>query len=165
MGRGTSPRGRKPPRWGEILEGYLRQSGLGRRIQEQKILASWEKIVGKAVAENAEPAGVVNEVLRVKVASSVWMQQLQFLKGMVLKRLEENGFPLKGLRFYIGEVNPRVLPGGERGPEEGQGNELSRTQKERIASEVAGIQDEELKQILGRLMAKAAGKGRRPAGG
>src|SRR4030042_6805105 len=72
---------KKPMILGDVLESFLSRSGLKRRIQEQKILDLWERVVGQTVAERTEPIRVQNRGLQVKVDSSVWMQQLQFLTG------------------------------------------------------------------------------------
>lgn len=91
---------------GEVLGHFLKSSGLKRRIQEQKILDSWEKAVGEAVAERTQPMGVKNRVLWVRVSSSVWMQQLQFMKGLILQKLHEQtgNHSLQDLRFFLGEM-------------------------------------------------------------
>jgi len=61
-----------PPSMGEVLGEFLRRTGINRKIQEQKILNSWEEAVGEGVAERTQAIRVQNRVLQVKVANSVW---------------------------------------------------------------------------------------------
>lgn len=66
----------------------------------------WAEAVGPAVAENARPAAVKGRVLTVNVASSAWMQQLQFLKADLIAKLnralgEER---VADIRFRVGPL-------------------------------------------------------------
>ncbi len=109
---------------GEVLEPFFKSSGLKRRIQEKKLLDSWEKAVGVAIAERTQPIGVKNRVLQVRVSSSVWMQQLQFMKGLILQKLHEqagNHF-LQDLRFFLGEMESSV--GGKKRKKKNGGDRL-----------------------------------------
>jgi predicted nucleic acid-binding Zn ribbon protein len=49
----------------------------------------WKGVVGSAVAENARPAAFKGNLLLVNVSSSPWLQQLQFLKGDIIIRLNQ----------------------------------------------------------------------------
>jgi predicted nucleic acid-binding Zn ribbon protein len=49
----------------------------------------WKGVVGNAVAENARPAAFKGNLLLVNVSSSPWLQQLQFLKGDIIIRLNQ----------------------------------------------------------------------------
>ncbi len=44
-----------------------------------KLWLSWEEVVGKTVAENAEPISYHNGVLWLCVKNSVWMTQMTFM--------------------------------------------------------------------------------------
>ncbi len=52
-----------------------------------RIWALWDKTMGMAIAENARPAAFKGQLLVVQVASSPWMQQLQFLKKDIIQKL------------------------------------------------------------------------------
>ncbi len=161
MGKGR----KNPSPLGKVLEHFLKSSGLKRRIAEQKLLDSWEKAVGVAIAERTQPIGVKNRVLQVRVSSSVWMQQLQFLKELILQKLHEqtgNQF-LQDVRFFLGEMESFV--GGEKKKEEGGGRPhsgLTAEEMERIEKVLSGIDDLEMREILSRVYSKGmeAGKNR-----
>ncbi|MDD2604886.1 MAG: DUF721 domain-containing protein [Desulfobacterales bacterium] len=67
------------------------------------ICRRWEALVGAAIAANARPVGLKDHLLLVDVASSVWMQQLQFLKAEMITRINA-GLPEAGIekiRFRV----------------------------------------------------------------
>ncbi len=149
---------KKPMSLGDVLESFLSRSGLKRRIQEQKILDLWERVVGKAVAERTEPIRVQNRVLQVKVDSSVWMQQLQFMKGLIIQKFQQQlrGNFLQDLRFFIGELKPAAEGKSE---EEGQGMKspdgvVKEEERRWIEKEVEGVRDPEMREILLRVYIK-----------
>jgi len=147
---------RSPKTWRESVGPFLKISGLSRRIQEQKLLDSWDRAVGDAIAEKARPIRVKNRVLQVKVSNSVWMQQLQFMKGLMIQKLHEytgNDF-LQDLRFYVGEIDP--LEGKkEEMAAHGQSAALSDTERKRIEKDLAAIRDPEMQEIMRRVYSKA----------
>jgi len=66
----------------------------------------WEGIVGKAIAGNARPAAFKGDILLVNVASSPWMQQLQFLKKDIVNKINAAfGKQLvREIKFKIGSI-------------------------------------------------------------
>lgn len=68
----------------------------------------WNAAVGPAVAENTRPAAVKGRLLTVNVASSAWLQQLQFLKADLIARLNRalGEQRVEDIRFRVGPVGP-----------------------------------------------------------
>jgi len=66
----------------------------------------WKGVVGNAVAENARPAAFKGNLLLVHVSSSPWLQQLQFLKGDIIIRLNQalKQDLVKEIKFKIGPL-------------------------------------------------------------
>jgi len=159
-------RAKKPFPLGEVLEKYFGRSGLGARLKEQKALGSWRKAVGKGIGEQTQPIRIQNRVLQVRVSNSVWMQQLQFMKGMILKKIkEETGMEdLEDLRFFIGEVegeegNAEPRPGGvEKQPKELE--KLSEAEMTRIRKEVEVLADPEMRKIFEGIFARSFAMGK-----
>jgi len=151
---------RNPPSLGEVLGNFFKRTGLSRKIQEQKILNSWEKAVGEAVAERTRPVSVKNRVLRVKVTNSVWMQELQFMKELIIQKLHEQTGKnfLQDLRFFIGEIEPSGVKNENKKKEgaliNGQSLGLTEEERERIERALSEIADPEMREILGRIYAK-----------
>jgi predicted nucleic acid-binding Zn ribbon protein len=159
-------RGRKweePSAVGEILGRYLDQSGLRPKIREQRILDVWSQLVGEAIAEVSQPGRVRNRSLQVKVTHPVWMQQLQFHKKLIIQKVNEflGGPFLQELRFVLGEREegkPSKIDRGGRNPQ----RELRKEEEERIAREVGGIRDGEIREALFQLFAKGLTTERKP---
>ena len=149
---------KKPLSVGEVLENFLSRSGLKRRVQEQKILDSWERVVGKTVAERTEPIRVQNRVLQVKVDSSVWMQQLQFMKGLIIQKFQQQmgGNFLQDLRFFIGEMKPTAEGKREEKKQgmNGPTGAIKEEERKRIEKEVERVQDPEMREIISRVFIK-----------
>lgn len=71
-----------------------------------QVWAVWKGVVGSAVAENARPAAFKGNLLLVHVSSSPWLQQLQFLKGDIIIRLNQalKQALVKEIKFKIGPL-------------------------------------------------------------
>ena len=72
-----------------------------------KIWELWQKSVGETIAKEAKPGAFKDGILIVHVSSSVWMQQLTFLKRDILCKLNSdlNCEMVRELRFKIGRVD------------------------------------------------------------
>ena len=153
----------EPSTLGDILGRYLDQSGLRPKIREQKILDVWDELVGKAIAEVTQPVRVRNRSLQVKVTHPVWMQQLQFHKKLIIQKVNDflGGAFLQELRFVLGERDHSDSSKLERGGRTPQ-RELREEELERIAREVGGIRDGEIREALFQLFAKGLMMERKP---
>ena len=104
----------KPDLLGNVLEGVLKASNLKIDLSLHKLWKQWADLVGPAIAQNARPAAIRGNLLLVNVSSAPWMQQLQFLKDELIKKLndafEKN--PIADIRFQIGpiETDEEVQP-------------------------------------------------------
>lgn len=103
--------GRKTPqsidRVGEVLGNSLKRLDLSYRLSEYGVWPVWDEIVGKTIAVNAQPEKIRNGTLFVKVTSSVWMQQLQFMKEMIAEKLNHrlNREVVKNIFFVVGRID------------------------------------------------------------
>jgi predicted nucleic acid-binding Zn ribbon protein len=103
--------GRKTPqsidRVGEVLGNSLKRLDLSSRLSEYGVWPVWNEVVGKTIAVNAQPEKIRNGTLFVKVTSSVWMQQLQFMKEMIAEKLNHrlNREVVKNIFFVVGRID------------------------------------------------------------
>ena len=146
----------KPSALGDILRIQCSRMGLNRRMKEQRLLGAWAEAVGKGVAERTQPMRIEKGVLFLKVTNSVWMQQLQFMKELIVKKLhEKTGMDLvQDLRFYIGEVENAVKEEGRQSPKRDLPT-LSESDRENIARHVSRVRDPEMKKMLSELFSRA----------
>jgi predicted nucleic acid-binding Zn ribbon protein len=78
----------------------LQQEGNGVLLE---VCRQWVALVGPGIAANTRPIGLRDRLLLVEVSSSVWMQQLQFLKADLIARIQ-SGLPearVEKIRFKI----------------------------------------------------------------
>ena len=73
----------------DLLQEGLAGFGLGERLKEIDIWRFWPEVVGPLVASRAHPLRFINGTLTVVVSSGPWMQELNFLKGMMKDKLNE----------------------------------------------------------------------------
>jgi predicted nucleic acid-binding Zn ribbon protein len=73
----------------QSLEGLLKKLELDRRVLGWSVLSIWEEVVGPRIAANAKPVSYRDSKLFVQVATTIWMHELSFTKGEVLRKLNE----------------------------------------------------------------------------
>jgi predicted nucleic acid-binding Zn ribbon protein len=94
-------------RLGEVLGNSLKRLDLSSRLDEYGVWPIWDDVVGKTIAVNAQPEKIRNGTLFVKVTSSVWMQQLQFMKEMIAEKLNHRlkREIVKNIFFVVGRID------------------------------------------------------------
>ena len=72
-----------------------------------KIWELWQTSVGEAIAKEAKPGAFKDGILIVHVSSSVWMQQLNFLKRDIITKLNVvlKCEMVREIKFKIGKVH------------------------------------------------------------
>jgi hypothetical protein len=156
----------RPLKLQNILGPYLQSTGLKRRLEENRMLCLWPEIVGKAISENTQPLAVRNRVLQVKVINSVWMQQLQYLKGMILQKIksQSESQEIEDIKFYLGEIEKSKGETGQNWATPVSWETLEKEEKEKIAKEVEPIRDPDIRECLARLFARGIQMGKRRNG-
>ena len=103
MAKKTSP----IERVGDVLNLSLKRLELTARLDEYGVWPIWQEVVGKPIANNAQPEKIRNGTLFVKVTSPVWMQQLQFMKEMIAEKLNRRlkGEVVKTIFFMVGRID------------------------------------------------------------
>jgi len=87
----------------ELLTTLTAERKWTKALIRHRLFEFWGEAVGSEVAAHARPQVIRGSVLHVEVTDSVWMQQLQFQKGLLLEalnqRLGEEG--LADIRFVL----------------------------------------------------------------
>jgi predicted nucleic acid-binding Zn ribbon protein len=79
---------RPPARLADALASYLKQSGFAKRLQQAGIIESWAELVGPQIAAVTAPESVTPDgVLRVRVATAAWANELSLMSPRILARL------------------------------------------------------------------------------
>jgi hypothetical protein len=134
-----------------LVTTLLEKNGMQTQIQRYRAWLCWDDVVGPQIAQHARPLRLRDELLEVRVDQAAWMQQLQLLKPMIIKKLNERlgADTIRDLFLKRGPVppppapkeTPRSLP------------PLTASELARIDAELAGIQDPDLRSQLANLMA------------
>ena len=78
----------KPTPLAEALQSYLKKAGLVKRIGQARVLEDWAELVGPQIAKVTQPESVgADGVLRVRVATPAWANELQMMTQQILARL------------------------------------------------------------------------------
>lgn len=88
-------------RIGKLLRETLEKAGLAERVDRQMAVAFWAEIVGPKLAAKTKALRVEKDVLKVKVESAPWRNELVFLKDLIKKRI--------ALKIGEGKINDIVF--------------------------------------------------------
>lgn len=91
---------------GRVLDSILDQCRTDSAGGILHLVHVWEKVVGPPISDNAKPFAVKGSLLLVRVSSSAWLHQLQFLKVELLDKLNHGlkNERIEDIKFKIGPV-------------------------------------------------------------
>lgn len=108
----------KPMRVAEVLQGYLRSSGLAKRVGQASVVEEWAGLVGPKIARAAVADSVTQDgTLFVRVPSSAWRQELSLMAPDILEIVnrERKDGKIRKIRWLVGEERPGTEAPGHRG--------------------------------------------------
>lgn len=87
-----------------VLSQVVERFDFRQRLREYSVWNVWAEVVGEVLASKAEPLRIEDGRLFVGVASSTWMQELQFLKDELRTRLNQRlgAFIVRDLYLVLG---------------------------------------------------------------
>jgi len=137
---------------GEVLFSVLKKRGMASKIEENILFKLWPKAVGPQIASKTKPDSFKNGILFVKTVSSVWVQQLHFVKQDILDKFNQlsGKQTIKEIRFLVGHRMP-----GETAEHAGSPSKkslLKKRDKDMIAACTDSLADQELADVLKRVM-------------
>jgi hypothetical protein len=141
-------------RIGEILPRVLKKGGFPVRLEDNRLKEIWEKAVGPQIAAHSRPENIKKNLLFVKVASSVWMHQLHFLKEEITGKVNAlmGKTSVTDIRFSIGNFSRPQGKEKAPSPTPLSASLLTARDKKMMAECLASLRDEELKIIVKRAM-------------
>jgi predicted nucleic acid-binding Zn ribbon protein len=149
-------RSKLPPEFNvkSAVKDALRRLKLDGRMQAYAAWGVWNKAVGDAVAQQAQPAFVRGGTLFVNCTASAWLQQLQFMKAQIQDELNRliGSEIIKDIRFQIGIVTPPAR--GKKVVE--RKIVLDDAEQARIDEALSPLTDPETREIALRIMIKEA---------
>ncbi len=138
-----------------MLDGLLDGLGLKRGLSRHSVVHLWPKLVDSTIARHTKCEKVIDSTLYVSVDSSVWMNELASLKGVLLEKvnacLEPGASKITDIRFHqrswarSAEETP-ASPTPTSPPTE--------ENKRMVRRALEPVKDEELKKTLERILEK-----------
>lgn len=134
-----------------LIEGLFTHMGIADKIEQHRVWLIWEDCVGAQIAANATPIRIRDNILEVRVAHPVWMQQLQLLKPRLLEKInaELGDSPLSDLFFRRGRMASVEPP-----PRPIELPELDQAECDQIQQLTATIGDDATREALQHLLKK-----------
>ena len=122
------------------------------KLEENALVKLWPKAVGPQIASKTQPDCLRNGTLFVKTISSVWVQQLHFIKEEILSKLNElsGKSSIKEIRFLVGHT--LIQEKAKENVSSTKKNTLKKRDKEMIAECTSALADRELADIFKRVM-------------
>ncbi len=141
---------------GSVLEGLLGELHLDVRVRQHQVWGMWDELVGEGIARKAQPDRVRGKTLFVNVANSAWMQELQFMRRMIIDRINRalGAELIDSIQFRIGAVSGRAEKVQSRKAEDHV--PLPQDIVEKIDQCVQEIKDEEVRERVRRVLARQA---------
>lgn len=143
---------------GSIIKEISQSHGFAAHLWEYRLQKQWKALVGEVVAAHTWPARIKFRKLHVAVDNSVWLHQLLYLKATLLENIQTQmeELQLEDIIFRIGE-----LPEPRKDDADGPAEQVAVSPDlEKTASEYTrGVNDEELRESLTRVIARALSAG------
>jgi predicted nucleic acid-binding Zn ribbon protein len=72
----------------DALTSYFKQAGLTKRVQQAGIIEEWAELVGPQIAAVTAPDSITPDgLLRVRVVTAAWANELSLMSPKILARL------------------------------------------------------------------------------
>jgi len=128
------------------------------KLELHRVFEFWNKTVGREIAAVAQPSLIRGHVLWVKVADSVWMQQLHLQKMLLLKKLNQqlHGEKISDIHF---QLNSSLAPPPEPESKQLRPVVIDRKQEQEFDKILSSLENEDLRVSLKRLWLKMHTKG------
>jgi predicted nucleic acid-binding Zn ribbon protein len=97
-----------PTSLADALTSFFKQAGLTKRVQQAGIIEEWAELVGPQIASVTAPESVTPDgVLRVRVATAPWANELSLMTPRILARLNAGrSGRVKEIRWVPGPIEP-----------------------------------------------------------
>jgi hypothetical protein len=135
----------------DLLLPLIKNLGIENCIKLAEIHKNWYNLFKDPLSLHMSPCKLSEGEILLTVDSPVWLQELTYFKGDIIKKLSPYG--VKDVRFRLGRVSKKT---GIRG--KGQGSEVRPLTTEEcsyIEETVSQINDKKLKETVKKAMKKA----------
>ena len=137
----------------DVLARWLKRKHLDADLRQYTIWNKWSTLVGDRIAAHTQPQNLKNGVLTVIVGSAAWLNELNFMKGTLLRSINDAMGPggIMGIRLVAGKLCRRhpAPPLPDKGDDDDE-CDLPPEYLEALDRELDTIQDPELHEVIRR---------------
>jgi predicted nucleic acid-binding Zn ribbon protein len=73
----------------EVMNDYIKEMNLGKKLKEVDIIDSWDEIVGKAISSRTVKVYIKDSILYVILKSSIVRNELLMIKEVLREKINE----------------------------------------------------------------------------
>lgn len=73
----------------EIINSLLKEQGLENKLYQNRLINSWEELLGKTISRNTKSLYIKENVLFVYISSSVVKHEVMMIRDELVKKLNE----------------------------------------------------------------------------
>jgi len=123
------------------------------KLELHRVFQFWNSTVGREIAAVAQPSLIRGHVLWVKVADSVWMQQLHLQKMLLLEKINQQlrNEKIRDIHF---QLYSSLAPPSEPEPAKSNAVFVDRRKEQEFDKLIGSLDNDELKDSLKRLWLK-----------
>jgi len=139
---------------GDILTSAFKKRGMALRLEENAVFKLWPDAVGEQIARQTQPDRLHAGTLFVRTTSSVWVQQLHFMKEDIRQKLNHlsGKTAVRDIHFTVGYQPSRSK--GKTSDTAEKKISLKVRDRKMIDESTEKLSDPELASIVKRVMEK-----------
>lgn len=74
---------------GEVIQQFIKSSGIQPKLDESSVISNWEDIVGKMIARGTNDLYIKNRKLFIKFSSAALRQEMSYSKTKIADKVNE----------------------------------------------------------------------------
>ena len=149
----------KPVEISRLLSTVFENKKWHSKLELHRVFEFWNRTVGKEIAAVAQPSLIRGHVLWVKVADSIWMQQLHFQKILLLDKINQQLQNEKITDIHF-QLNSSLKPPPKTETKKAHPVILDKKQEQEFDKLISSLEGDELKASLKSLWVKMHTKGK-----
>lgn len=149
---------KRPVKINRLLSSVFENKKWRSKLELHRVFQFWNSVVGKEIAAVAQPSLIRGHVLWVKVADSVWMQQLHLQKMLLLEKINQNLHEEKISDMHF-QLNSSLTPQSKPEPTESKLVYPDKKKEQEFDKLISSLDNDELKVSLKSLWIKMQTKG------
>lgn len=134
---------------GELILPFVRDLGIENNVRLYEIKKNWDNLFKEPLSFHIYPFRLSEGEIIINVDSPVWMQELNYYRDDIVKKL--SGYGVKEVRFRLGKVSMKTEQRGQKSEIRG----LTTEERSYINELVSPIDDHELKEKIKKAIEKS----------